>query len=222
MADRVSRIEKLTPLLFLDGPCEFLSKSVALAIKNEEHFKVLFGDSVEDYDREDFSIRELPACRVYAYRYTKEHESHYINGELFLDVILPPLVRRADTEEIQSRISSALLQQFRRPSFFAAMQSAVPGLNELGKVFSVDKSLGYQNTNDDAECPLTHMTLNFRLDLKVWDAYLESQGRTKDEPFQKTLENLRVIASKIQGIRKDADLATKDVEIATKQDIGGD
>lgn len=216
-----ARIDNLTPLLFLDGPAEFLSKSIAIGIGNVPQFASLFGDSIEDYDREDFSIRELPGLRVYGYKYTKEQESHYINGEVFMDVILPPLVRRSDTEAIQSQISSALVQQFRRPEFFAAMRAAVPGLNELGKVFSVDKSLGYQNTNDDAECPLTHMTLNFRLDLKEWDAYLESQGRTKDEPFQKTLENLRTIASKIQGIRVDSDLATKDVELATKQGIGG-
>lgn len=216
-----SKIDRLVPELFLDGPGEFLTKSVARAIREECHFKQVFGESVVDYDREDFSIRELPALRVYNMDYSKKQESHYIEGELKVDVILPPLLRREETESVQSQLASALLQQFRRPSFFEAMLKAVPGLNELGKVFSVDKSLGFQNESMTDECPVTHISLNFRIDLKEWDAYLESQGRTKEDPFDVTLENLRKIASTIQGIRVDADLGTKDVELATQQAIGG-
>lgn len=216
-----TKLERLTPHLFLDGPAEFITKSIAVALIQEPHFRQIFGDSVELYDREDFSMRELPALRVYNFTYTKEHESHYINGDIKLDVILPPLLRRDQTEEVQGKIAGALLQQFRRPEFFAAMQQKIPGLNELGKVFSVNKSLGFQNTSMTDECPCTQITLNFRLDLKQWDQYLEDTGRTKDDPFDVTLEDLRTVASTIQGIRKDADLTTKDVEIGTKQKIGG-
>lgn len=216
-----ARIDRLTPNIFLDGPAEFLTKSIAKAIIDEPHFNQIFGTSVECYDREDFSIRDLPALRVYNFDYTKEHESHYINGQIQMDVILPPLIRRDQTEEYQGRISSALLQQFRRPEFFAAMKQSIPGLNELGKVFSVNKSLGFQNTQMSDECPVTHITLNFRIDLKVWDQYLEDTGRTKDDPFDVVLEDLRKIASEIQAIRIDADLATKDVLLQTKQKIGG-
>lgn len=216
-----SKIDRLTPKLFLDGPTEFLIKSIARALAEEEHFREIFGDSVVDYDKEDFSIRELPAARVYNFNFTKEHESHYIFGDVKIDVILPPLIRREETEEIQSQIAAALLQQFRRPSFFAAMQRAVPGLNELGKVFAVDKSLGFQTEGMTDECPVTHITLNFRIDLKDWDAYLESQGRTKDDPFEVTLANLRTIATTIQGIRVDADLTTTQVTLQSQQPIGG-
>ena len=196
MADRLSRLD---PSPFLDGPGEFLVSNIAKYMREEPHFKKIFGDSVDDYDREDYSMRELPAMRFYSFQYTKETESHYITGNVFCDVILPPSIRRKETEKIPSQLANALLQQFRRPCFFQAMQLVVPGLNELGKVFTVDKSLVFQNTKQDDECPVVHITINFRLDQKQWDEYLEMQGRTKNDPFDVTLENLELIATTIQG-----------------------
>lgn len=216
-----SKIDRLTPKLFLDGPSQFLVKNLALQFLQEPHFKQVFGESVEPYDREDFMIRELPALRIYNFTYTKEHESHYIVGDLHMDIILPPLLRRGDTEEVQDQLATAIIQQLRRPPFFAAMLEVVPGLNELGKVVTVDNTLGYQNTKQEDECPCTHMTVNFRIDLKEWDAYLESQGRTKDDPFDVTLENLATIAVTIQTIRVDGDLTTQDVQLQSTQPITG-
>lgn len=215
MADK---IDHLVPDLFKDGPAEYLTKHVADAIRSEPHFKAVFGESVVDYDKEDFSMRELPALRVYNFDYTKETESHYIIGDIHMDVIFPASIRREQTEEYQSRIANALLQQFRRPNFFEDMKLKVPGLNELGKVFRVQKNLGFQNTGMSDECPATHIVLNFRLDQKVWDAYLESQGRTKDEPFDKTLENLREIAAEIAALREDG---STQIVLNSQQTIGG-
>ena len=196
MADKLSRLE---PSPFKDGPGEFLVYYIAKYLREESHFKMVFGDTVDDYDREDYSMRELPAMRFYTFQYTKEHESHYITGNVFCDVILPPSIRRKETEKIPSQLATALIQQFRRPSFFASMQAVVPGLNELGKVFAVDKSLTFQNTTMEDECPVVHITINFRLDLKQWDEYLELQGRTIEDPFDVTLANLETIATTIQG-----------------------
>lgn len=216
-----SKFDQLTPDLFKDGPVQFLVKQLVQAIAKEPHWAKLFGESIEQYDREDFSMRELPALRVYNFTYTKEHESHYIVGDVFLDVILPPFIRRDQLEDVQSQIASALLQQFRRQPFFYALQQVVPGLNELGKVFSVDKTLGFQNSTMEDECPVTHITANFRIDLKDWDEYLESQGRTKEDPFDVTLENLATIATTIQTVRVDADLTTADVQLQLQQPITG-
>ena len=213
------KLDRLTPNLFKDGPGEYLASSVAVAIMQEPHFAQVFGDSVDNYEREDYSMRELPALRVYNPGYRKEQESHYISGELKLDVILPASIRRKETESIPSRISAALLQQFRRPPFFAAMQEKVPGLNELGKIFGVDKSLTFQNEAMTDECPVVQITLNFRIDQKQWDAYLEEQGRTKDDPFDVTLADLKLIASTIQGIN---DQEVVEITIGGQQTIGGD
>ena len=215
MADK---LDQLTPKLFLDGPGEFLASSVAKFLFQERHFAKVFGQSVDDYDREDYSIRELPALRVYNPGYRKEHESHYINGNLNMDVILPPSIRRIETESIPSRIAAALLQQFRSPCFFESMQKLVPGLNELGKIFEVDKNLTFQNTQMTDECPVVKIVLNFRIDLKQWDAYLEEQGRTLCDPFDVTLADLELIATTIQGID---DAGNVDITLNALQNIGG-
>jgi hypothetical protein len=218
--DRLSPEVEGGPALFLSGPGQFLATAVAEALKKEPHFNLIFGDSVDDYDREDYSMRELPALRVYNFTSTKLQESHYITGELFADVIWPPSIRRNETEKFISQVGTALLQQFRRQPFFAAMRLAVPGLNELGKVFTVDKSMSFQNElMGEEECPVTHITINFRLDLKEWDAYLEMQGRTKEDPFDITLENLRVIASTIQAIKTESGVNTVELEIESTQKV---
>lgn len=214
------KLDRLTPKLFLDGPSEFLAKSVALGIMEEKHFAEIFGDSVVDYDKEDFSIRELPGLRVYNFQTTKEHESHYITGDLKLDVVLPPTLRRTQTQDIPSKIAMALLQQFRRPNFFESMRKSVPGLNELGKVFSVNKELVYQNTQQEDECPVIQITLNFRIDQKQWDEYLEEQGRTKDDPFDVTVEDLKSICTVIQGIREHVGEKPKDIQLGVDVNLG--
>lgn len=198
MAHEQEKVDRLTPDLFLDGPTEYLCIGICALLKADPHWKQIFGDFVDPYERIDYAYRNLPALRVYNQTFTKEHESHYINGDLQLDAILPPSIRRPEHQTFQDRLAAALLQQFRRPGFFAAMRERVPGLNELGKVFSVDKTLGLQLKDDAA--PMTQITLNFRVDLKEWDAYLEREGRTKDQPFEKTLEKLRTIAGEIRGV----------------------
>lgn len=212
-----SKMDRLNPSPFLDGPGEFLASTVSDLVKKESHFCKIFGSSIDDYERQDYSMRELPALRFYVMNYTKETESHYINGEVHCDVILPAEIRRSEGEKFPSQIANALLQQFRRPSFFAQVQAGVPGLNELGKVFSVDKSMSFQTEGMSDECPVVHITLNFRLDLKIWDDYLEKEGRTKDEPFDVTLANLAEIASVIQGIKINDD-ASQDTLVTLQTD----
>lgn len=217
MANEHDRLQKLIENPFISSPGEYLAIAIVGQLIKEKHFTKVFGKAIDPYDREDYAIRELPALRVYVLNYTKEQESHYINGEVHLDVILPASIRRIETELLPSRISSALLQQFRREGFFETMQGLVPGLNELGKVFHVDKNLTFQNTAMTDECPVVKITLNFRIDLKVWDDYLEEQGRTKGDPFDVTLEDLDRIATKIQGLDENENVK---IEIDDVQTIG--
>ena len=76
----------------------------------------------------------------------------------------------------------------------------MPGLNELGKTFTVDKSLAFQPESSQEIVPMTRLTINFRIDLREWDAFLESDNRTKDDPFERTLADLEYISTLIQGI----------------------
>lgn len=209
------KIDRLTPDVFLDGPTEFLCKSVCSLLLATPQWAKIFGEFIDPYERTDYAMRNLPALRVYNETSVKEQESHYITGDLKADIILPPSIRRKEHQGVQDSLSSAMLQQFRRPGFFAAMREAVPGLNELGKVFSTDKTLGLQLTADAA--PMTQLTINFRVDLKEWDAYLEREGRTKDQPFEVTLGRLERICSEIRGLDDDGSV---EVTVPLDQQIG--
>lgn len=194
-------IDKLKINPFIDGPTEALVKAVALTIAQTKEWRYIFSDNIDTYERIDYSFRQLPALRVYNQHYRKEQESHYINGELVLDILYPASLRRDELQRFQDVLSAAMMQQFRRPNTFQTLRAMVPGLNEMGKVFDVDKTMGL--IMEDGACPITVMKPNFRIDLKVWDAYLESTGRTKDDPFNVTLKDLVTVASEILPVRDD-------------------
>jgi hypothetical protein len=183
---------------FISGPAEFLVVTIAEQLMAVKQFALIFGEFIDPYMRRDYPDRNLPVMRVYNERYQKENESWFETGDIKIDVIFPPSIRRQELQQLQDTISAALIQQFRRTPFFNAVSTQVPGLNELGKVFTVDKTLGFE-WNDELIVPLTQMTANFRLDLRIWDDYLESTNRTKDDPFEYTLANLERIYSTIQA-----------------------
>lgn len=187
--------------LYLDGPSEFIVASVVENLKLEPVWTALFGEFIDGYRRQDYPERSLPAMRVYNENYVKSFDSWFIDGDLKCDVIWPASIRRPETQQLPDSISAALLQQFRRTPFFNAVSAQVPGLNELGKTFTVDKSLGFEW--NDKVVPLTQITVNFRVDLRQWDLYLEASLRTKDDPFEETLGNLNRIVSTIAALRAD-------------------
>lgn len=183
---------------FLDGPAEFLCKTIARLLIADPKWKAIFSDFIDPYKRMDYPMRALPCLRVYNNTLDKTAESWFIEGDVLLDCILPANLRRNDLQQVQDTLSAALLQQFRRRDFFLAVEAACPGLNELGKRFSVDKSLGFEWGEDLV--PLTQMTVNFRIDLREWDRYLEDQSRTVNDPYEKTLGELTKIFTRIEGL----------------------
>lgn len=216
--ERIELLNSKNPNPFIDSPGDFLAKHAMAEIMKESAFKKIFKDAVEAYERQDFGFNSLPAMRIYNLNMNKVQESHYIVGQLNVDVIFPASIARSEMQYMQDLVSGALLQQFRRPAFFAAMRTVVPGLNELGKEFSIDKSMGMVVRQD--VCPLTQIQANFRIDLKEWDAYLERECRTKDDPFRKTLETLDLVASTIEGMADN--LTTVEVTVPSEIQIGGE
>lgn len=202
---------------FYDAPAEFLVAMIARELKKSEQWSKVFGSSIDPYMRMDYSIRQLPALRIYNLQYTKEAESWFIVGDIKADIIMPASLRRDETQQLQDTLSGAVVQQFRRPGFFRLLCGLVPGLNELGKVVNVDKSLGFEW--ETQEVPLTQITLNFRLDLRVWDDYLESTNRTKDSPYVEVLGDLDKLVGQIQGLKDDN--ATTDVVIGANVNVKG-
>ena len=215
--ERIDRIEYQTPAnpstiegiettLYLTGPTEFLCKKVAEALLAVPVWVKLFGDFIDPYKRMDYPMRALPAMRIYNNTYDKQFESWFVDGDLICDLIFPANIRRTENQQIPDSITAALMQQFRSPTFFQGLCAVTPGLNELGKRFSADKSLAFEWGEDLV--PLTQVSLNFRIDLRQWDNYLESDNRTKDLPFERTLGNLDQIVTTIQGLRDDDTVET--------------
>lgn len=213
-AEFPSTIEGKETTLCLTGPTEFLCEETAKQLLQDSVWNSLFGEFIDPYKRMDYPFRAFPALRIYNNDYVKSFESWFIEGDLICDLIFPANIRRKETQQLPDSITAALLQQFRRPEFFQSMCSKVPGLNELGKRFNVDKSLAFEWGENLV--PLTQMRLNFRIDLRQWDNYLESDNRTKNKPFERTLGDLEQIVSTIQGLRDDQEV---DVEIGSDQQI---
>ena len=183
------RIDHMKEDPFLDGPADALVAVVARELREVPQIKLIFGTAIEDYPREDFSMRDMPALRVYNDSYSKGAESWFIDGMLTLDILLPMNIRRAELQRFPDIISAALVQQFRRRPFFAKIRNGVPGLNFLGREFFVDKTLAFKVAEN--EVPAVQCKVDFRIDLRQWDAYLESDDRTVDDPFERTLKTLR-------------------------------
>jgi hypothetical protein len=200
---------------FYNGPGEFLVREIAKELAANEDFKTVFGDSIYSYRRMDFSIRELPGIRIYNETGTKDFESWFVEGTVKVDIIFPGDIRREETQQFQDSVSAAVLQQFRRPAFFTTLEASVPGLNELGKRVEWDKSLGFEW--NETVVPLTQIVLNFRLDLRVWDNYLESTNRTKDSPFREVIGDLKRLVTTIDALRSDTE---KEVSIGSDQRPG--
>jgi hypothetical protein len=159
----------------------------------------------------DYGIRNLPALRIYSEYYSREFESWFVDGEVTMDVIYPPLIRREQTQQYQDTISSALLQQFSRPVVFQSLLGLIPGLNELGRSFSVQKGLGFEM--GDNIVPLTQIKLNFRIDLRRWREHLEQGDRTIDDPFKRTIGDLRRIVTQVNALQDNGQVEGSQVTI---------
>jgi hypothetical protein len=211
----MERIENILhyPTPFLDGPTEFLVKTLAIEFSKVKQFKKIFGENIDNYKRQDYSIRSLPAVRFYNNSQFKESDNGWLTGDVIADVIFPASIRRNELQQVQDTLSAAMFNQFNRDTFFFSIRAGVPGLNELGRTISVDKSLGYQWQDGEEVVPLTQFTINSRLDLRIWNDYLTSQLRTNEDPFERTLGILEEIYVKIQGLQQDTVEVEIDAEI---------
>lgn len=184
--------------LFITQPAEFLVQVLCDNLKKSEHWTRLFGEYIDSYKRTDYSVRSLPALRIYCDKWRRDFESWYINGDILLDIIWPASIRRVENQKLPQTLAGAMLQQLSSTTFFMEIDKQVPGLNELGKVFSSDMSMGFQW--EDQILPLTQLKANFRINLQDWDEYLTSDNRTVNDPFERTLADLALIATTIQGL----------------------
>jgi hypothetical protein len=216
MPQRIDLLVK-GPTPFLDGPAEYICKAIAEEFTKVRQWKLVYGEEIDGYKRMDYGYRNLPALRFFNETSSKASDNGWITGDILCDSMLPASLRRDELQTVQDCVASALWQQFRRDAFFQTIRAAIPGLNELGRVLSVDKSLGYQFQESDEVVPLTRFTINFKLDLRIWDDYLTEQYRDSEDPFERTLKNLERISNTIRGVSGTTDTPAE-VEIgADKQ-----
>lgn len=199
---RRSTVEGRESNLYATNPAEYLVSVIATDLKTREPWPTLFGSYIDAYERMDYPVRSLPAMRVYLENWTKNFESWFVDGKIAIDVIWPPAIRRRELTRLPSMIAGALMQQFRSLTFFRDVYTVVPGLNELGKSVDANLSMGFKWKDDVV--PLTQVLMNFRIDLRDWDDYLTSDNRTKDQPFDRTLGDLRTIVGTINGVSDEA------------------
>lgn len=197
------RIDILAAPSWFLQPTDKIVPSVVEGLKAEPLFADMFGDAIEPYQRGDFSVRDLPALRVFDPSGKKDAETWYGDGVLRLEVIFPPAIRREELQAYPSLVRAALLAQFRREAFFQAVRAKVPGLNRLGWSFSWDNTLGFVARDTEEICPMVQITLDWRVDLAEWDRYLESDDRTVDEPFKQTLGDLRKMVATANAMLED-------------------
>lgn len=222
--DRIEYAENLPDQdhsIFLLGPVEHLVDMCAKVLRATPEWAALYGctsddpGSIDTYKRMDYDVRQLPALRIYNENQEKPFDSWFITGDLILDFIWPASLRRPELQRIPDTVSNAMLQQFRRVGpFFNAVSDKIPGLNELGKSFNVDKSMGFEWGEDIL--PLTQVRANFRIDLRIWDDYLNETCRTKDDPFNVTLGDLRRVVTVIEALRDDG---STELQIPMDQDL---
>lgn len=208
MSERINILEAPSWML---QPTDKIVPAICAELANEPVFKEMFGEAIEPYMRGDFSVRDLPALRVFDPNGRKDAETWYSEGIIRAEVIFPPSIRRAELQAYPALVRSALLAQFRRDSFFSAMRKQVPALNRLGWSFSWDNTLGFVARDADEVCPMVQITIDWRVDMAEWDRYLESDDRTTDEPFEKTIGDLKKIVAKANALLDDGTEAVVEI-----------
>jgi hypothetical protein len=198
-----NRLDLLSAPDWLLQPGDGIVVAMVEQIRHVPTFRRIFGDSIESYMRQDFGVRELPALRCWALNGRKESETAYYGGDIRVDVILPPSIRRQELQAFPNLLTSALIAQFRRQSFFEAVRATCPALNRLGWTFGHDNTAGFIPKDSDELCPLVMVTIDYRVNLDEWDRYAESDDRTRDEPFERTLGDLERMAILLQAVLDD-------------------
>jgi hypothetical protein len=195
-------------------------------------FQVLFGPYTPgtelqrwaDYERMDWSIRQLPAINVFeGETEDKTSDEGWLNGTIKFQAIWPPNQRRSDIARV-TQAFKGILQNFFNSDYARVMldelyyiqrNNKVPALNEYGKVMTWSPNV--QALIETELCPVTIVDVKYRLDLRSWNRALHYMNRTKAQPFQTPLVDLLGFDLTINGVVDTNDPAT--VAVSVKESI---
>jgi hypothetical protein len=199
----------------MTGPGEDLVLKTLLQLSSIPGFVKIFGpyspptgnvkDDLQrwaDYQRFDWSIRQLPAINVFeSQRESKDSDNAFLRGTVSFQVFWPPSMRRPDSRRVDAAFKGAL-ENFFASEYVTAMldelyyiqrPAKVYGLNEYGKTLTWTPNIN--GLVESGEVPTTIIDADYRIDLRAWYRALEFMSRTKDQPFLDTLVDLVSIGS---------------------------
>lgn len=227
---------------FLTGPGEDLVvKTIAQMVTVQGNkvngvqtypFKILFGAYTpnkaeqrwSDYQRFDWSIRQLPAMNVFeSGAEERTSDEGFLNGSVTFQVFWPPSQRRSDLGRVQAAFRSIMTEFFSSryvadmldELYYIQRTNKVYGLNEYGK--NITWSPNVEGVLETGEIvPMTVLEVKYRIDLRAWHRALEYMNRTKAEPYQTPLSDLTVIGGEYDGVMDDAG---QDVQVVVNDEI---
>lgn len=203
------------------GPSEFLVAKTLDQLGSIKAFTDLFGPYTAptgspsddqqrwaDYQRFDWTIRQLPAINVFesATPESKDSDQAFLRGNISFQIFWPANFKRSDSRRVevafkgalQNFFSSKYVRDMLDELYYIQRPMKVHGLNEYGKTMTWTP-----NTNAIVEneiVPVTIIDANYRIDLRSWYRALEFMDRTKDNPFEATLDNLGGIGGATTGV----------------------
>jgi hypothetical protein len=207
---------------FISGPGEILVPRLIMAMAQIPQMQSLFGPVLDsqgqfglrwaDYSRYDWSLRQLPAINVYeSGAENKEAEQGYMTGSVTLQIFWPANFRRSDLARIPRTFSAAITNFFASqyaiqlldPHPTVNVSTKVPGLNELGK--NITWSPNVEGLVESELVPVTMVEVRYRVDLRAWYRFLDTDNRTKENPFARTLVDLAQVFGVYNGIQESPD-----------------
>jgi hypothetical protein len=208
---------------FLNGPGEVLVPNFISALSQVKPFRDLFGPftNVKDpnsrwasYSRFDWSMRQLPVINIYEKEPEEKTSSNaWLNGTVGIQVFWPASFRRSDLSRIPRTFSAGLLNFLESDAAYALF-TGVPGLNEIGR--SVIWTPNVEGLVESELVPVTMCDVKYRVDLRAWYRFLETDDRTQGQPFIRTLADLQVIGGGYEGA---TDPQAQDVQIVVVDEI---
>lgn len=179
-------------------------------------FQIIFGPYTPgtdkqrwaDYQRFDWSIRQLPAINAFeSDSQDQTSDQGFINGSVTFQVFWPPNQRRSDLARVQKAFdgvmnmffSSQYVTDMLDELYFHQRPGAkVNGLNEYGKVMTWSPNV--EGIVETELCPVTIHNVKYRIDKRAWFRSLEFQNRTKEQPYTAPLSDLTVIGGDYDGV----------------------
>lgn len=203
---------------FLSSPGDDLVDKLIAQISSVPQMNALFGPYKKghdqqrwaDYQRMDWSIRQLPCLSVFeSQSEQKESDNAWLSGSITIQAYWPPNLRRSDLSRVPGTFKGILENFFASKYctdmldelYYVTRPMKVFALNELGKQMTWTTNV--EGIVESQMVPVTMVDVRYRIDLRAWYRAMELMGRTKQSPFESTLSDLTRFQGVYDGVKDD-------------------